>query len=118
MLHHIRLKHHINNATKSDYLSMDFDSALNSFSNYEKTFGKVLKSTARNFNKLSFAFFFIDRLLLPKIDYIDCTWDELKSKLCLQDDSKRQCRSSSSIEQQTIINNSFSSMNNEEQKIA
>ncbi|CAF0906913.1 unnamed protein product [Adineta steineri] len=44
MLHHIRLKHHINHASKSDYVSMDFDSALRSFSNYEKTFGKVLKS--------------------------------------------------------------------------
>jgi hypothetical protein len=45
MLHHIRLKHHINHATKSDYISMDFDSALHSFTNYEKTFGKILKST-------------------------------------------------------------------------
>ncbi len=47
MLHHIRLKHHITHATKSDYISMDFDSALRSFSNYEKTFGKVLKSTIK-----------------------------------------------------------------------
>jgi hypothetical protein len=50
MLHHIRLKHHINHATKSDYISMDFDTALNSFSDYEKTFGKVLKSMMRNFS--------------------------------------------------------------------
>jgi hypothetical protein len=48
MLHHIRLKHHIDHATKSDYISMDFDSALRSFSTYEKTFGKVLKSMIRN----------------------------------------------------------------------
>lgn len=47
MLHHIRLKHHIHQATKSDYISMDFDSALRSFANYEKTFGKVLKSMLR-----------------------------------------------------------------------
>jgi hypothetical protein len=119
MLHHIRLKHHINDATKADYLSMDFDSALNSFSDYEKTFGKVLKSTMNNELKHSILSFvcIIDRLLLPKIDYIDCTWDELKSKLSLHDDLKRQCRSSSSIEQQTIINNSFSSMNDDEQNI-
>lgn len=51
MLHHIRLKHHINQATKSDYISMDFDSALRSFSTYEKTFGKVLKSTINEYEK-------------------------------------------------------------------
>ena len=48
MLHHIRLKHQINHATKSDYISMDSDTALRSFANYEKTFGKVLKSTSKN----------------------------------------------------------------------
>jgi hypothetical protein len=48
MLHHIRLKHQINHANKSDYLSMDFDSALRSFAEYEKTFGKVLKSAIKN----------------------------------------------------------------------
>lgn len=48
MLHHIRLKHHINYANKSDYISMDYESALHSFSTYEKTFGKVLKSTKRS----------------------------------------------------------------------
>ncbi|CAF2651025.1 unnamed protein product [Rotaria sp. Silwood2] len=105
MLHHIRLKHHINQATKSDYISMDFDTALRTFSNYEKTFGKVLKN----------------RLLLPKIDYIDCTWEELKSKLFINDEEKKINRqgflSSSSIEQTTVINNnSFSLINNEEKK--
>ncbi len=57
MLHHIRLKHHINHATKSDYISMDFDSALHSFSNYEKTFGKVLKSTIKTKSQILFDFF-------------------------------------------------------------
>jgi len=63
--------------------------------------------------------FLLDRLLLPKIDYIDCTWEELKSKLFLSNDQKkinRQYLSSSSNEQATIINNkTFSSMNNKEQ---
>lgn len=44
MLHHIRLKHQLPQASKSDYTSMDFHSALQTFSTYEKTFGKVLKS--------------------------------------------------------------------------
>lgn len=44
MLHHIRHKHHIHHATKSDYISMNFHTALNTFTDYEKTFGKVLKS--------------------------------------------------------------------------
>ncbi|CAF0753436.1 unnamed protein product [Rotaria sp. Silwood1] len=105
MLHHIRLKHQVNQATKSDYISMDFDTALRTFSDYEKTFGKVLKN----------------RLLLPKIDYIDCTWEELKSKLFINDKQKKINRqgflSSSSIEQTAIINNNtFSLMNNEEKK--
>ncbi|CAF3588365.1 unnamed protein product [Rotaria sordida] len=105
MLHHIRLKHHINQATKSDYISMDFDTALRTFSNYEKTFGKVLKN----------------RLLLPKIDYIDCTWEELKSKLFINDEQKKTNRqgflSSSLIEQTAIINNNtFSLINNVEKK--
>jgi len=54
MLHHIRLKHHIHHANKSDYISMDCESALRSFSTYEKTFGKVLKSTTLKieFNRL------------------------------------------------------------------
>ncbi|CAF3727414.1 unnamed protein product, partial [Rotaria socialis] len=104
MLHHIRLKHHINQATKSDYTSMDFDSALRSFSHYENTFGKVLKN----------------RLLLPKIDYTDCTWEELKSKLYINDEQKKINRqgflSSSSMERTPIINNTFASMNNDEKK--
>jgi len=61
--------------------------------------------------------FLLDRLLLPKIDYIDCTWEELQSKLFINDDQNkinRQCLSSSSIEQTRIINNTFSSMNNEQ----
>jgi hypothetical protein len=61
--------------------------------------------------------FLLDRLLLPKIDYIDCTWEELQSKLFINDDQNkinRQCLSSSSIEQTRIINKNFSSMNNEQ----
>lgn len=34
-----------------------------------------------------------DRLLLPKIDYTNCTWEELKSKLFLQDEAYRSCSS-------------------------
>lgn len=86
MLHHIRLKHHIHHATKSDYISMDIDSALRSFANYEKTFGKVLKSTMeKNLLREETSSFSLDRLLLPKIDYINCTWEELKLKLSLPD---------------------------------
>ncbi|CAF0742183.1 unnamed protein product, partial [Didymodactylos carnosus] len=65
MLHHIRLKHFVYDATKHDYLSMTPESAFNTFYTYEKTFGKALKN----------------RLLLPKIDYVDCTWEEAKRKL-------------------------------------
>jgi hypothetical protein len=77
-----------------------------------------LKKIKKTF-EINIYLFLIDRLLLPKIDYIDCTWEELKSKLFLNNDQKkinRQCLSSSSIEQETIINNNnntFSSMNNE-----
>ena len=49
MLHHIRLKHQLSQANKSDYVSMDFHSALQTFSVYEKTFGKVLKSKISTF---------------------------------------------------------------------
>lgn len=66
---------------------MDVDSALRSFTNYEQTFGKVLKSTntmkRRSVRRiLSLC---LDRLLLPKIEYINCTWEELKLKLSLPD---------------------------------
>lgn len=64
-----------------------------------------------------FIFFLIDRLLLPKIDYTDCTWEELKSKLFINEDQRKTTRqgfsSSSSIEQSTLLNNTFSSMTND-----
>ena len=93
---------------------MNFDLALRSFSNYEKTFGKVLKSMiimiliVEKKNKLVHYFvssFLIDRLLLSKVDYIDCTWEELKSKLFTNENEKQTNRlSSSSIEQAVTMN--------------
>ncbi|CAF1596277.1 unnamed protein product, partial [Adineta ricciae] len=73
MLHHIRLKHQISHVTKHDYISMDAQSALQTFSNYENTFGKALKN----------------RLLLSKIDYVDCSWEQLKLKLFNSNDDKK-----------------------------
>jgi hypothetical protein len=122
MLHHIRLKHQITQANKSDYTSMDFQSALRTFTAYEETFGKVLKSKTSSFSMQigirSFSLFRSpDRLLLPKIDYTNCTWEELKSKLFLQDETSNideRYRSSSSPEQK---NEPFLSMNNDEKHL-
>ncbi|UJR35899.1 hypothetical protein I4U23_028642 [Adineta vaga] len=103
MLHHIRLKHHIDHVTKSDYISMDSESALRTFSSYENTFGKVLKS---------------NRLLLPKIDYIDCSWEELKSKLFININENKQinhdCLSSRSS---SFVHKTLSSLNNNERNL-
>ena len=95
MHHHIRLKHQLDRPSKSDYVSMDFDSALRTFPAYERTFGKVLKSNSPTSSPSGHhAFVSIDRLLLARMDYSDCSWEELKAKLLIFDDDD-DCQPSS-----------------------
>ena len=59
--------------------------------------------------------FCLDRLLLPKIDYVNCTWEEFQLKLSLSD--LNQSRSSPTIEDdmsKTMHFSSSSSLNNQD----